>query len=142
MGAALEECKYSGAVRVRLARSRIARAFLLLAVIATLSLIVVTPLHASARILMGTWVVCCAIEAHTRIRRVRRVSVSRSGDIAVEIAGEWQAGVVRDGSFVAPFVTIVRWRPEGARFDRTIVIVPDMIAREEFRALRVLLRWK
>lgn len=142
MGAALEEYKYSGAVRVGLARSRIAGAFLLLAVIATLSLIVVTPLHAGARILIGTWVVCCAIEAHTRIRRVRRVTVSRSGEMAVEIAGAWQAGVVRDGSFVAPFLTIVRWRPDGARFDRTILVLPDMLSADTFRALRVLLRWR
>jgi toxin CptA len=142
VGTALEEYKYSGAVRVRLARSRIAGAFLLVAVMATLALIVVMPLHAAARILMGTWVVCCAIEALARIRGVRRVSLARSGEISVEIAGAWRDGVVRDGSFVAPWLTIVRWRPDGARFDRTILIVPDMAAREDLRALRVLLRWK
>jgi hypothetical protein len=142
VGTALEEYKYSGAVRVRLARSRIAGGFLFVAVMATVALITVTPLHDGIRILMGTWVVCCAIEAHARIRRVRRVSLGRSGEISVEIADAWRDGVVRDGSFVAPWLTIVRWRPAGARFDRTILIVPDMAAREEFRALRVLLRWK
>lgn len=142
MRAVLEECKYSGAVRVRFARSRIAAAALLLAVIATLSLVVATPLQAGVRILMGTWVLCCAIDALARIRSVRRVSMSRSGEMAVEIAGAWQAGVVRDGSFVAPFLTIIRWRPDGARFDRTILVLPDMLAADSFRALRVLLRWK
>lgn len=141
MGEAPEECKYSGAVRVRLARSRIAGAILLLAVIATLSLVTVTPLNDGARILVGTWVVCCAIEAHARIRRVGRIALSRSGEMSVEIGGAWRDGVVRDGSFVAPFLTIVRWRPVGARFDRTILVLPDMLAADSFRALRVLLRW-
>ena len=48
---------------------------------------------------------------------------------------------LRDGSFVAPWLTIVRWRPEGARFDRTFLVVPGMLEREDFRRLRVLLRW-
>jgi hypothetical protein len=137
-----QEYKYSGAVRVRLARSRIAHAFLLLAAIATLSLVTVTPLRMDVRILMGTWVCCCALHALARIRSIGRVSVQRSGAMAVEIAGVWREGVVRDGSFVAPFLTIVRWRPGGARFDRSIAILPDMLPRESFRALRVLLRWR
>lgn len=142
MDATGEEYKYSGAVHARLGRSRIAHAFLLLAVVATLSLVAVTPLHASVRILMATWGLCCALHALARIRGIGRISVSRSGAMAVEIAGAWREGVARDGSFVAPFLTIVRWRPEGARFDRALVILPDMLAREDFRALRVLLRWR
>ena len=55
--------------------------------------------------------------------------------------GSLREGELRDGSFVAPFLTIVRWRPRHARFDRSIVILPDMLERDAFRRLRVALKW-
>ena len=59
--------------------------------------------------------------------------------------GEFQDGVVlhgelRDGSFVASWLTIVRWRPPHRRFDRTLMIVPGMAQGEALRRLRVRLR--
>lgn len=142
MGAMTAECQYSGAVNARLARSRLAAWLVAAAAAATLGVIAATPLRVEARVICATWTICLAIHAIDSLRRVRRIALGRDGGIEVEIDGRWRAGVVRDGSFVAPFLTIVRWRPAGARFDRSIVIVPDMIAREEFRALRVLLRWR
>jgi len=43
--------------------------------------------------------------------------------------------------FVAPWLTIVRWRPPGARFDRTVMVLPGMLTDDCFRRLRVLLRF-
>jgi toxin CptA len=51
-------------------------------------------------------------------------------------------------SFVAPYLTVLELKPLGAgglwqRFrTRSVVILPDGIDAEEFRQLRVLLRWK
>jgi hypothetical protein len=42
---------------------------------------------------------------------------------------------------VAPWLTIVRWRPDGARRDGTVLLLPDMAEAEALRRLRVLLRW-
>jgi hypothetical protein len=42
---------------------------------------------------------------------------------------------------VAPWLTIVRWRPEGAWFDRTVPLLPGMLDEEMFRRLRVVLRF-
>lgn len=51
-------------------------------------------------------------------------------------------------SFVAPYLTVLELKPLGfqklwQRFSpRSVVILPDGIDKEEFRQLRVLLRWK
>ena len=75
-------------------------------------------------------------------RAVRVLVVRRSGELAVRDAkGAWRHGALRDGSFVAPWLTLVRWRPEAGRFDRTVLILPGMTGAGEFRRLRVLLRW-
>jgi toxin CptA len=62
----------------------------------------------------------------------------------VEASGEMGRGGVgrlAPGSFVAPWLTVVRWRPEGARFARTVLVAPDAVDADAFRRLRVLLRW-
>jgi hypothetical protein len=56
-------------------------------------------------------------------------------------AGRRVEGRLAPGSFVAPWLTVVRWKPEGARFARTVLVPPDAVDREAFRRLRVLLRW-
>jgi hypothetical protein len=43
---------------------------------------------------------------------------------------------------VAPWLTVVRWVPEGARFARVVTIVPDAVEAGAFRRLRILLRWR
>jgi len=57
-------------------------------------------------------------------------------------AGEWQPGELRGDCFVAPWLVIVRWRPEGARRDRTLLVLPGMASREALRKIRVILRWR
>ena len=55
--------------------------------------------------------------------------------------GGWRTGQVRDGSFVMPWLTIIRWRPEGKRLDRTLLLLPDMANAQDLRKIRVFLRW-
>ena len=45
-------------------------------------------------------------------------------------------------SFVAPYLTVLNLKPEEKIFTRSVVILSDGINAEEFRQLRVLLRWK
>ena len=76
-------------------------------------------------------------------RGVRGFRLARDRSLKVrDASGREREGRVQDGSFVAPWLTIVRWRPEGARFDRTFLLVPGMLDPEAFRRLRVLLRWQ
>ena len=111
-----------------------------LAASATLALLAFTPGPAAPRILVATWIACAALHALRRTALALRFDP----DGAIEVqdaAGAWRTGVVRDGSFVAPWLTIVRWRPRGARFDASIVLLPDMLPAEDFRRVRVWLLW-
>ena len=149
MGTALQDHKYSEAsVRIALIASRVGLAAIVAMAASTLALIVFTPGAMALRILAATWVACAALHAlhaaalHRGQRGVRAVLVCRDGAIEVQnAAGEWRTGSLRAGSFVAPWLTIVRWRPHAARFDATIVLLPDMLPAEDFRRVRVLLRW-
>lgn len=45
-------------------------------------------------------------------------------------------------TFVASYLIVMNLKPDNYFFSRSIVILPDGIDAEEFRQLRVLLRWK
>ena len=58
--------------------------------------------------------------------------------------GRSSEGAILDDSYVGARITIIVWRPDRAlRFApaRTILILPDMMEADEFRQLRVLLRY-
>lgn len=137
MGAALAELKYSEALAIALRPSRIARSAIAGLAIATLVLIAATPGNPGARIMLATWT-CCVAVAALRSCTQGLLRLQRSGEIEVGAL----TGNLRDGSFVAPWLTIVRWRPAGAWLDQAVVVLPDMLAPEAFRELRVLLKWK
>jgi hypothetical protein len=125
------ELKYSGA----------AFAFLAVAVGATLALVIFAPFADEARSAAFAWVIAMAWHAHGRLGAVRALRLDCTGAIAVRDRIGWRTGQLRDGSFVAPWLTIVRWRPDGARLDRALVILPDMIHVAARRRIRVILRW-
>lgn len=56
--------------------------------------------------------------------------------------GGWQEARLLGSSFVSPYLTVLNLRPEGRRFARHVVILPDAVDADAFRRLRVLLRWK
>jgi len=56
------------------------------------------------------------------------------------IAVDGVAGTLRPGSFVAPWLAIVRWRPANGRYDRTLLVSPDRLPPAGFRHLRVIVR--
>ena len=104
---------------------------------ATLALLVLLPGHVIVRVLAAVWCAGLAAHAFSRVRRERRVRM-----VGRHIEVDGIEGEVVDGSFVAPWLTIVHWRPRGARFTRTLLVMPDMLDPEPFRALRVILRWE
>lgn len=55
--------------------------------------------------------------------------------------GRWRAGRVLDRSHVHPAFTAIVWQPDGARFARSVPVVADMLDPDDFRRLRVLLRY-
>ena len=122
--------------------SRVAAAFLALAAGLTLALVACVPLAGALKALVGAGVVALAAHAYGRLGRVAALRLSASRALAVRArSGAWTEGRLRDGAFVAPWLTILRWRAEGARFDRTLVILPDMADADARRRVRVIARW-
>ena len=116
---------------------------------ATLCVLAVTPAPLALKMLAGTWTACAALLAASRLPFVpgafgpRALALRASGEVAVQSReGGWRRGLLRDGGFVAPWLVVVRWRPEGARLDRTILILPGMADAAALRKIRVILRWR
>ena len=124
--------KYSGA----------GAAFIGCAAATTLALVAAIPFPLPARLAAFAWVIALALHALHALRRPTALRMDSERAIGVRGAGgEWRGGSLRDGSFAAPWLTLVRWRPEGARFDRVLVILPDMLPPEPMRKIRVILKW-
>jgi hypothetical protein len=129
--------QYSERVEVVLARSRRSEGFVAVGALATAILLAALPLEPGLQVAGLGWIALSASHALGRLRPGLRVRVEEGG--AIEVGGT--AGTVRDGSFVAPWLAVIRWRPRGAWRDRRLLVAPDMLGAEDFRRLRVLLRW-
>ena len=55
--------------------------------------------------------------------------------------GRRVAGHVGASTYVGAWMTTIVWRPDARRWSRTILILPDMLPHEDFRRLRVMLRY-
>jgi toxin CptA len=74
---------------------------------------------------------------------IRRLVVDLSGSVEAGRAdGATATGRLAPDAFVAPWLTVLRWVPDGARLSRAIVILPDAVDATAFRRLRILLRWR
>ena len=78
---------------------------------------------------------------------------SRNAIVALEIteggvlkfqtqSGEWRRGILLDSSFVAPYLTVLNLKTDGTRLARYVVVMTDSVDPEEYRRLRVWLRWR
>jgi len=124
--------------RVALSRSRMAAVFLLAAGAATWALTGYVPFAPLVKAGITLWIALTMLRAS----RIEACEIVLDGEeIAVREGIHWRRGRLRNGSFVAPWLTIVRWRPERALFDRTILVLPDMLDTESYRRLRVVLKW-
>ena len=120
-----------------LGRSKRVEAFIVAGALMTAALVGWLPLPLEACALGLAWIGHAALRALRRVRPGQRLRIDASGAIEVGPA----SGSVRDGSFVAPWLAVVRWRPIGAWWDRSLLVAPDMLGADEFRRLRVLLRY-
>ncbi len=67
---------------------------------------------------------------------------SDGGTEATQRDGTTLTGRQLPGNFVYPWFTVIAWLPDGARFSRTVAVLSDSLAAEQFRELRVWLRWR
>jgi toxin CptA len=74
---------------------------------------------------------------------IRAIRLSGECDVAVQGQdSEWQEVVLLPSSFVSDYLTVLNLRLEGEKLARHVVILPDAIDAEQFRQMRVWLRWK
>lgn len=136
MGASLSDFNY----RAVLAPSRLGMALVLGGGCGTLALVVSLPLVAEMKAAAVLWIGMNWLRAF-RIAAGRREVLVWDTHIDVRDGREGlKAGRLVDGSFVTPWLTSIRWRPAGDRFDRSILILPGVLDAESFRQLRVLLK--
>jgi hypothetical protein len=129
------------AVACELQYSGVGVGALLAATAATLALVLALPVSALLRASLLLYVFASSARACRAILAPRGLRLRRSGEIQVREGDRWTEGTVRDGSFVMPWLTIVRWRPEGARRDRALLLLPGMAPPDELRKIRIFLRW-
>lgn len=78
------------------------------------------------------------LNTNSAVRELRMLSDARL-DI---LRTDWQSAQLAGEQFTHPFLTIIRCRIENSRRPIAIVILPDMLDQESFRALRVRLKWQ
>jgi hypothetical protein len=125
------ELQYSGAVALAVAAAGIATQAVALAL----------PWNAGLRAWLVLLAGAMALRALRTVFAPKRLRVDGSGAVTLELRdGRTLRGALRHPCFVAPWLTIVRWRAQGGRVDRTVLVGPGMAAPEPFRRLRVRLR--
>ncbi|MCC7325574.1 MAG: hypothetical protein IT521_02060 [Burkholderiales bacterium] len=151
--AAVKPCAMHGmrlppSVHVVLGSSRIVGAGVGVAALATLGVVFALPLPPWQPPALCVMVVGWALAAF-RVAALRRgafaVTELRLAPDLLLVAhmgdGRLVAGHVRSATYVGEWLTSIVWRPDGARWSRTVLIVPDMLPAEDFRRLRVMLRY-
>jgi len=135
-------------VRVTLSPSIGAAAAIALLALATGAVVSVLPVDRAvvglAIVAIGAWAIdrILVLALRRGSRAVRRFELR--GDLTIVVAtgdGKVRAGRVHRDSYVGARLTTIVWRPFGRWRSRAILLLPDMLPAEDFRRLRVLLRY-
>jgi len=135
--------------RIQLKASSALAAILLIAYGAAIFLIAVVNLPQWLQL------IAIAILIASLVSYVRKTALlfSPEAAVAIEIAsddslsiqtarGDWIACEVVDSTYVGSFLTVLNLRELNKRVVRHLIILPDSADGDEFRRLRVWLRWK
>ena len=135
-------------LRVRLKRSRLVAAALTLVHLAAAGTLVPLELAIPLKLFI------VGVIAASLARGLARHALLRTGDAITEIElrdgdraavrtrpGVWRDARVLETTCVTARLTVINLKVEGRRLAQHVVIAPDAIDTEDFRRLRVLLRW-
>lgn len=127
--------------------SRLLAIVLLVAHIASTILILILPLPPWSKFLALPIIVASAwhnVRTYAllaTLTAVRGVRILSNGNLEID-RGKWQSATLIGEQFIHPQLTIIRCKTETSRRSIAIVILPDMLDVETFRALRVRLKWR
>jgi hypothetical protein len=137
-------------LRLELRPSRRLRRLLAGSFAATGGCVACLPLPWAIRLVLMLAVLLVALRAHRRtLGRGLPALVHLGTDRQLTVTGQdgrSTSGIVQTDSYVGSRLTIVAWRADaqagsGRRGRDALLVVPDMLPPEEFRQLRVLLRY-
>jgi toxin CptA len=135
-------------IHVDLRTSRALAALLGAGCLVACALVVILPLPvwlASLAILAGVLATSRALMLHALLLRpssVVRIEVTASGEMRCTMrSGEMVAATVLGSSTVMPWLTVLNLELPGKRLARHAILLPDAVEADEFRRLRVWLRW-
>ena len=76
-------------------------------------------------------------------RVIQQLKLRSEGDAKLQTrGGEWVVGKILATSYVSPYLTILNIKLTTRRFATHLVLFPDAIDAEDYRKLRVWLKWK
>jgi membrane-bound toxin of toxin-antitoxin system len=115
---------------------------------AGVSVLVMLPIHplaiVSGVIALAGWagnrIWVIGMRRGPRAVRALRIEGDRTV-VATLVSGEKLTGQVQEASYVGAIVTTLTWKSKGALCARSVLILPDMLSPEDFRRLRILLRY-
>jgi hypothetical protein len=135
-------------LRVALSGSYLAASLVSTACLSTALLVAWLPLSFGAQIMgvlaIGTYAIWLTRRWAARTSRGAIVGVEVGSDQHVTFVdgeGGRVFGELRGDSYVSAFLTTIVMHPRGAKRARTVAIIPGMLPDEDFRRLRVLLRF-
>ena len=135
------------ALHIELAPSRLAAAAIVAGVIATAALVAWLPGQPWWRVggvlALGAYAIALTRVWANRTAQHSVVSLVLGPSrhiVMTERGGRRIEGVVQADSYVGSLLTTIVMRPAGARWSRSIAILPDMLSADDFRRLRVRLR--
>jgi toxin CptA len=103
------------------------------------------PLHWTMRAGLSAMVASSAVLTYRRLRNadIDAIRVNIKGEFSVRSSGgEWLAASVLGSSFVAPYLTLLHLELEDRPGRRYVLLLPDALAADDFRRLRVWLKWR
>jgi toxin CptA len=136
-------------LEITLSPSRILTILLAISHGLTVAIVALLDVPLSARLLGGAVVVVAGAYSIRRDARllgaqsVREIRAKSDGHVELGLSnGSRATGRWAQGSFVTPVLTVALIRLDSNRKLRRIAILPDMLAADSFRELRIYLKWK
>lgn len=91
---------------------------------------------------VGLAAVAASLLAAMRAGPVLELHGHADGRLAVRQDGDWLAAVVAPDTLVWAWLVVLRYRVAGSARWANVVVLPDSLAADDFRRLRVWLRWR
>ena len=133
---------------IELSSSRLATALVVGIAVATIAALATLPLPwlalATAVVTVVAWAIdrVRVVALRTSHRSVAGISLTGDRLIVVRYrTGRLVAGFVRASSYVSPSLTSIVWKPDDKACSQALLILPDMLSADDFRRLRVMLRY-